>query len=71
MAWFTNLDIKKRHEELILVKRYDPEQNLKYINYDAIEISKVSDIPCDFNGEMAFLLLFWTNITPSSLKLLA
>lgn len=29
-TWFTNLDIKKRHEELILVKRYSPEAYQKY-----------------------------------------
>ena len=51
-AWFTNLDVKKRHEELILVKRYSPENYPSYTNYDAIEVSKVADIPCDYSGMM-------------------
>lgn len=47
-CWFTNLDIKKRHEELILVKRYNPEAYPKYDNYDAIECQRRADIPCDY-----------------------
>ena len=50
--WYTNLDIKKRHEDLILVKRYTPEAYPHYDNYDAIEVSKVADIPCDYAGVM-------------------
>lgn len=37
-SWFTNLDIRKRHDELILVKRYKPEDYPKYDNYDAINV---------------------------------
>lgn len=33
-----NLDIRKRHDELILVKRYKPEDYPKYDNYDAINV---------------------------------
>ena len=38
---------KKRHEELTLFKRYygNEEEYPHYANYDAIEVSKVSDIP--------------------------
>lgn len=31
-------DIRKRHDELILVKRYKPEDYPKYDNYDAINV---------------------------------
>ena len=30
VCWYTNLDIRKRHEDLILVKRYNPEDYPKY-----------------------------------------
>jgi hypothetical protein len=50
--WFTNLDHKKRHEKLILWKKYSPEEFPKYDNYDAIEVSKISNIPCDYEGVM-------------------
>lgn len=46
--WFTNLDIKKRHEKLILKKKYTPNEFQKYDNYDALNVDKVADIPCDY-----------------------
>ena len=52
IAWFTNLDIRKRHEKMILVKRYDSSKYPNYDNYEAIEVSKTADIPCDFSGVM-------------------
>lgn len=48
VSWFTNLDHEKRHEELKLTKLYDPELYPKYDNYDAIEVSRVADIPIDY-----------------------
>ena len=46
--WFTNIDHKQRHEELILYKHYTPEEYPKYDNYDAINVNRTSDIPCDY-----------------------
>ena len=48
VRWFTNLDLKQRHEEMILVKKYDPESYPKYDNYDAINVDKTADIPFDY-----------------------
>lgn len=48
IRWFTNIDYKQRHENLILCEKYDPEKYPKYDNYDAIEVGKVVDIPCDY-----------------------
>lgn len=45
---FTNLDIPKRHEELILYKKYTSEEYPTYDNYDAINVDKVTDIPKDY-----------------------
>ncbi len=50
--WFTNLDIKKRHEELILYKKYTSEEYPKYSNFDAIDVGKVEEIPMDYDGLM-------------------
>lgn len=52
VMWYTNLDIDKRHEDLILCRRYsdDPARYPHYDNYDAIEVSKVRDIPEDYWG---------------------
>ena len=46
--WFTNLDIPKRHEDLIIWKKYSPEEYPHYDNYDAINVDKVAEIPCDY-----------------------
>ena len=45
IAWFTNLDHSKRHEELLLYKEYSPEEYPRYDNYNAIEVGRFSDIP--------------------------
>lgn len=70
ICWFTNLDLKKRHEELILVKRYDPETYPHYDNYDAIEVSKVSDIPCDYDGVMGVPITFMDKYCPEQFAIL-
>jgi len=49
VVWFTNLTHKKRNEELILYKNYSSEEYPKYDNYDAIEVSKVNNIPIDYD----------------------
>ncbi len=69
VMWFTNLDIRKRHEELILVKRYSPEEYIKYVNYDAIEVSKTSDIPCDYAGSMGVPITFLDKYNPEQFEL--
>ena len=46
-VWFTNLDHKKRHEDLILYKKYSPNEYPKYDNYDAINVNKTDHIPSD------------------------
>jgi len=67
--WFTNLPHSKRNEELILYKNYSPEEYPHYDNYDAIEVSKVKDIPKNWGGgKWVFLSPFWTSTTPSSLR---
>lgn len=50
--WFTNLEIPKRNEELDLVCRYSEDEYPKYDNYDAINVGRTQDIPCDYAGLM-------------------
>ena len=52
ITWFTNLEIPKRHEELVLVCHYSPDDYPMYDNYDAIDVGKTIDIPCDYKGIM-------------------
>lgn len=50
--WLTNLDMPKRHQELILIAHYDPEKYPKYDDFDGINVQKVADIPMDYFGIM-------------------
>jgi len=52
VLWYTNVDISKRHEELIMFKEYNSDEYLHYMNFDGIDVSKISDIPCDYYGYM-------------------
>ena len=69
-AWFTNLDVRKRHEELILVQKYDPILYPKYDNYDAIEVSKVMNIPCDYSGLMGVPITFLGKYSPDQFEII-
>lgn len=57
-AWFTNLDHSLRHEELILYKKYTPEEYPTYDNYDAINVNKVTEIPYDYSGMFGVPITF-------------
>ena len=57
IAWYTNLEIQKRHEPIILYKKYNEEDYPKYDNFDAINVERVSDIPCDY---------YWTMWVPDT-----
>ena len=69
--WFTNLDHNKRHEELILYKTYNPEDYPKYDNYDAINVDKTSDIPCDYDGVMGVPITFLDKYNPEQFEIVA
>ena len=67
---FTNLDIEKRHEKLILWKKYTPEEYQKYDNFNAINIDKVSEIPIDYDGDMGVPITFLDKYNPEQFEIL-
>ena len=69
-CWFTNLDIAKRHEDLIHYKTYEPKDYPVYDNYDAIDVSKIADIPMDFDGVMGVPLTFLDKYNPDQFEIL-
>ena len=69
-VWFTNFDIKKRHEEIYLYKNYSPKEFPKYDNYDAIEVGKVVDIPQDYDGVMGVPITFLDKYNPDQFKII-
>lgn len=70
VTWFTNLEHKKRNEELILYKQYSEECYPKYDNYDAIDVSKVAEIPVDYEGIMGVPITFLYKYNPSQFQII-
>lgn len=69
-CWFTNIDHKKRNEELDLYRKYNETDYPKYDNYDAIEVSKVADIPMDYDGVMGVPITFLDKYCPSQFEII-
>jgi hypothetical protein len=69
-CWFTNLDHKKRHEKFYFYKKYSPEEFPHYDNYDAIEVSKVVEIPEDWDGVMGVPISFLDKYNPEYFEII-
>ncbi len=69
VAWFTNLDIAKRHEALTLWKTYNPDDYPSYDNFDAIEVSKTADVPLDYEGVMGVPVTFMGYHNPDQFEI--
>jgi hypothetical protein len=69
-CWFTNLDHKKRHEDLILYKTYNKKEYPKYDNYDAINVDKTKDIPIDYEGVMGVPITFLDKFNPNQFEII-
>ena len=68
--WISNIDHAKRHEKIDLYKHYSPEEYPKYDNYDAIEVSKVCEIPMDYDGVMGVPITFLGKYFPEQFEIL-
>jgi hypothetical protein len=69
ICWFTNLDVSKRHEDIILYKSYDPADYPKYDNYDAINVNKVDNIPADYYGVVGVPITFMYKYNPEQFEI--
>ena len=70
VRWYTNIETEQRHENLILYKTYTPEEYPTYINYDAIDVGKVSDIPVDYYGVMGVPDSFIQEYNPEQFEII-
>ena len=70
ICWFTNLDISKRHEKLLIYKSYNSEAYPEFDNYFAINVDKVSEIPKDYDGAMGVPITFLDKYNPEQFKIL-
>lgn len=71
ICFFTNLDIDKRHEDMPLFRNYTPEAYPKYDNYDAINVDRTIDIPCDYDGVMGVPITFLDKYNPEQFEIVA
>ena len=70
VRWFTNLDYKERHEDLILYKNYNSDEFPTYDNYDAINVDKTKDVPMDYNGYMGVPITFLDKYNPAQFDII-
>jgi hypothetical protein len=70
IAWYTNIEIDRRKEKLVLTETYSPDKYDKFSNYDAINVNKVSDIPCDYNEIIGVPITFLNKHNPEQFKLI-
>jgi hypothetical protein len=70
--WLTNLDTFKRHEDIVLTKKYygNEIEYPKFDNYDAINVNKTQDIPMDYNGVMGVPITFLHKYNPEQFELI-
>lgn len=68
--WYTNLDTTKRHEHLTLYKRYKADEYPMYVNYPAIEVAKVAEIPFDYDGVMGVPITFLDKYSPDQFEII-
>jgi hypothetical protein len=73
VRWFTNLDYKERHDDLILYKTYKGHENEypKYENYNAINVDVTKDIPLDYKGNIGVPITFLDKYSPDQFELVA
>lgn len=70
VVWFTNMEHSVRNETLILYKHYTPEDYPKYDNYDAINVNKATNIPCDYEGVMGVPITFLHKYNPHQFEII-
>jgi hypothetical protein len=72
VIWLTNLDIKKRHEDIIPYKKYygNEQDYPKYDNYDGINVNVTKDIPMDYNGVMGVPITFMDKYNPDQFEII-
>lgn len=70
VRWYTNLDYKERHEDLILCKEYNSNEYPKFDNYEAINVNKTSEIPNDYEWAMWVPITFMDKYNPDQFEIL-
>lgn len=70
ISWFTNMEVQRRSEDIVLYKEYNKEDYPKYDNYDAINVNRVNEIPKDYYGVMGVPITFLNRHNPEQFNIL-
>ncbi len=70
VLWFTNLDVSKRHEDIILFKSYNPDIYPSYENFKGIDVASVAEIPKDYDGCMGVPVSFMNLYNPDQFEII-
>ena len=70
-CWFTNLEVEKHKEDIVLYKKYNKGEYPKYENYDAINVSKVQEIPMNYKKKMGVPITFVDKHNPDQFEIIA
>ncbi len=70
IGWYTNIDIQKRHEKLVLTEKYSVDKYKKYDNFNAIDVPKISQIPVDYYGIMGVPITVVEKICPEQFEII-
>lgn len=68
-CWFTNLEVTKHKQDIVLYKKYNPKEYPKYDNYDAINVDTYTDIPMDYDGVMGVPITFLDKYNPEQFEI--
>lgn len=71
IAWFTNLNLDEEREWLNTGVKYDAERYKKFINYEAINIKNVKEIPMDYDKPMAVPITFIKKYNPKQFRIIS
>ena len=72
VCWFTNLEVNKHHEDLVLTKFYEGNEGAypMYDNYEAIEVGRLKEIPMDYTGVMGVPITFIYKYSPDQFDII-
>jgi hypothetical protein len=70
ICWYTNIGHSRKNTELDLYKKYSADEYPKYDNYDAIEVSRVENIPMDYEGVMGVPITFLDKYCPTQFEII-
>lgn len=70
VGWFTNLSVLIRQKKIVLCKTYSSSEFPRYDNFDAINVNRIADIPCDYTGMMGVPISFLEKYCPDQFEII-